>query len=96
MKKLFLLFAAALMAASVGADMNIGKCRFYGPQPPHCLNSGQTIIYYHEMSSSSINRGGTEYKQCKGDVWVIYRSASEPKRIQVQTSSGSVQVCNDF
>lgn len=96
MKKLFILLAAVLMTYGVTADMNIGRCSFYGPQPPHSMMSGQTIIYYHEMSSSSMLRGGTEYKQCKGDVWVIYRAASEPKRIQVQTTSGSIQVCNDF
>ena len=78
------------------ADMLIGRCSFYGEMPPRSMSFGTTLVYYHEMSSSSISRGGVEYKQCSGDVWVIYRSASDVKRIQFQTSNGTVQVCYDF
>lgn len=97
--KQFLLIGLTLMmvlCATFAEAMIIGKCHFSGEQPPHCMSSGQTTIYYHEMSSSSYSEGGAEYKQCTGDVWVIYRNANEPRRIQVKTTGGSVQCCYDF
>jgi hypothetical protein len=97
MKKIFMLTAmCAMFFSTVEADSMIGKCTFRGARPPYELSTGTTTIYYYEMSSSSLSSGGTEYKQCTGDVWVIYRSASDVKRIQVETSNGSVQVCYDF
>lgn len=97
MKKLFSFFALnVLFLGTCVADMSIGRCQFYGQMPPHSMSIGSTIVYYHEMSSSSIMRGQTEYKQCTGDVWVIYRSASDTKRLHFQTTNGSVQTCYDF
>ena len=78
------------------ADMSMGRCQFYGQMPPHSMSIGSTIVYYHEKSSSSIMRGQTEYKQCTGNVWVIYRSASDAQRLQFQTTNGSVQTCYDY
>ena len=78
------------------ADMSIGRCQFYGQMPPHSASIGSTVVYYYEMSSSSIMRGQTEYKQCTGNVWVIYKSALDAQRLQFQTTNGSVQTCYDF
>jgi len=96
MKKLLSIIALCAMFSMSFADTSIGKCQFRGEQPPHCMSTGTTRIYYYEMSSSSESRGGTEYKKCTGNVWVIYHQASEVKRIQVETTNGSVQVCYDF
>lgn len=97
MKKLFSILVLNFLFGGISmADMSIGRCSFYGERPPRSMSFGTTIVYYHDMSSSSVMRGQTEYKQCRGDVWVIYKSASDVKRIQFQTSDGSVQTCYDF
>lgn len=97
MKKIiFIIVLNILFLGICVADMSIGRCQFYGEMPPHSMSIGSTVVYYHEMSSSSTMRGQTEYKQCTGDVWVIYRSASEAQRLQFQTTNGSVQTCYDY
>ena len=97
MRKILSVIAlCALFSGFIAADATIGKCHFVGERPPRSMSIGSTTVYYHEMSSSSISRGMTEYKQCQGDVWVIYRSAADAKRLQFQTTNGSVQVCNDY
>lgn len=97
MKRSIMIIAlCALFGGMATADMTIGRCSFYGERPPRSMSIGNTIVYYHEMSSSSISRGGVEFKQCTGNVWVIYRSAADAKRLQFQTTNGSVQTCNDF
>ena len=78
------------------ADMSIGRCTFYGEKPPRSMSFGTTLVYYHQMSSSSMMRGQMEYRQCRGDVWDIYRSADDAKRLRFQTTDGSVQICNDY
>lgn len=95
-RSIMIIVLCALFGGMATADMMIGRCSFYGECPPRCMSLGNTIVYYHEMSSSSVSRGGVEYKQCTGDVWVIYRSAADAKRLQFQTTDGSVQTCNDF
>lgn len=95
-RSLAIIALCALFNGFITADATIGKCHFAGEQPPHSMSIGTTTVYYHEMSSSSISRGMTEYKQCKGDVWVIYRSTADAKRLQFQTTNGSVQTCNDY
>jgi len=97
MKRKFMTFALiVLFSGIIVADVTIGRCSFFGERPPHSMSIGNTIVYYYEMSSSSVSRGGVEYKQCTGDVWVIYRSSSDAKRLQFQTRNGSVQTCNDY
>jgi hypothetical protein len=97
MKKIISIFVLNILFLGICvADMSIGRCSFYGERPPHSMSFGNTIVYYHEMSSSSISRGGVEYKQCTGNVWVIYRSALDTKRLQFQTTNGSVQTCYDY
>ncbi len=97
MKRTIAIFVVSvLFSGFIAADMSIGRCQFYGEMPPHSMSIGSTKVYYHEMSSSSIMRGQTEYKQCTGDVWVIYRSASDAQRLQFQTTNGSVQTCCDY
>lgn len=85
-----------LLCIPMLADMSIGRCSFSGSQPPHSMSIGSTVVYYHEMSSSSRNVGGTEYKQCYGDVWVIYGNSSDAQRLKFETSSGTVQVCYNY
>lgn len=97
MKKLVsIIVLNVLFLSACLADMSIGRCQFYGQIPPHSMSIGSTIVYYQEMSSSSTMRGQTEYKQCTGDVWVIYKSASDAQRLQFQTTNGSVQTCYDY
>ena len=95
-RSIMIIVLCALFGGMTTADMMIGRCSFYGERPPCSMSLGNTIVYYHEMSSSSISRGGVEYKQCIGDVWVIYRSSSDAKRLQFQTTNGSVQTCYDY
>ena len=105
MKKIiFIIVLNILFLGICVADMSIGRCQFYGQMPPHSMSIGSTVVYYHEMSSSSTMRGQTEWKQCTqtewkqctGDVWVIYRSASDAQRLQFHTTNGSVQTCYDY
>ena len=97
MKKLFSIFVLnILFLGFCMADMSIGRCQFYGQMPPRSMSIGSTIVYYYEISSSSTMRGGVEYKRCTGDVWVIYKSASDAQRLQFQTTNGSVQTCYDY
>lgn len=97
MKRTIAIFVVSvLFSGFIAADMSIGRCQFYGEMPPRSMSIGSTVVYYHEMSSSSTMRGQTEYKQCTGDVWVIYRSASDAQRLRFQTTNGSVQTCYDF
>lgn len=95
-RSLAIIALCALFNGFLAADATIGKCHFTGERPPRSMSIGSTTVYYHEMSSSSVSRGGVEYKQCTGDVWVIYRSASDAKHLQFQTTNGSVQTCNDY
>jgi len=97
MKKAITIFVlCTFFALLIEADTTIGQCTFYGEQPPHSMSMGTTIIYYYEMSASSMIRSGVEYRKCRGDVWVIYKSASEARRLQFQTTNGSVQICNNY
>ena len=95
-RSIMMIVLCALFGGMATADMSIGRCQFYGQMPPRSMSIGSTVVYYHEMSSSSTMRGQTEYKQCTGDVWVIYRSASDAQRLQFQTTNGSIQTCYDY
>ncbi|MBQ3673773.1 MAG: hypothetical protein II928_04800 [Paludibacteraceae bacterium] len=81
---------ARCLAVLLPLTPRLADVPFWGEQPPHSMSIGTTTVYYHEMSSSSISRGMTEYKQCKGDVWVIYRSAADAQHLQFHTTNGSV------
>lgn len=96
MKKIISLIALCAMFTISFADTTIGKCCFKGEQPPRCTTIGNVTVYYYEMSSSYESRGTTEYRTCSSDVWVIYNSPSDVKKLQVVSTNGSVQVCYNF
>lgn len=96
MKNICIVFLNVIFTCTCMAGMVIGKCEFQGQVPPRSMNIGSTTVYYYEMSSSSSLRGGVEYKQCTGDVWVIYKSKWDAEKLRFQTTNGYVQVCYDF
>lgn len=74
--------------------MSIGRCSFKGDRPSSAtLIRGNVNIIGNVRQTGT--RGGVNLWKGDGDVWVIYKSASEMGKHEFDVSE-KVQSCRDF